>query len=85
MLYTMRVEVIDGGGEQDLPADTVTRDEPSRGGGPLVPLAYRPLCCPFYVCSERWPELAGKALRVKATARPRGRARPHAPEPVAER
>lgn len=84
MLYTMRVVDIVGGGEHDLPADTVTRDAPGRGGGPLLPLAYRPLHCPFYVCSERWPELAGKALRVKAAARPRGRARPSASGPVAE-
>jgi len=33
--------------------------------GPLVPLAFRPRHDVFYVCAARWPELSGKALRVK--------------------
>ncbi|HEX9288772.1 MAG TPA: hypothetical protein VF904_04535 [Anaeromyxobacteraceae bacterium] len=33
--------------------------------GPLVPLAFRPRHDVFYVSAARWPELTGKALRVK--------------------
>ncbi len=66
MAYTMRVVEVDGGREHHLPADTVTHDEEGRARGPLVPLAFRPRHDVFYVRSDRWPGLAGKALRLEA-------------------
>jgi hypothetical protein len=83
MAYTMRVVEVDNAVEHDLPADTVTHDAPpgrpcptdrraeygSEGGaqGPLLPLAFRPRRDVFYVWSERWPDLIGKALELKTT------------------
>ena len=46
--------------------------EAERGGrasGPLLPLGFRPQGDVFYVSAERWPELLGKALRLKAMHR----------------
>ena len=72
--YTMRVVEIDSRSEHELPADTVTRDEVATGSsGPYIPLAFRVRRDVFYICSERWPELTGKALLLKsAGARPGG-------------
>jgi hypothetical protein len=41
----------------------------SDGGaqGPLLPLAFRLRNDVFYVWSERWPDLIGKALELKTT------------------
>jgi hypothetical protein len=64
MTYTMKIVEIETGREHELPADTVSRDEPG-AQGPLIPLGFRPRHCAFYVCSARWPELAGKPLRVR--------------------
>jgi hypothetical protein len=76
--YTMTVVSADGS-EHDLPADTVTRDEPAPGTrGPYVPLAFRPQGDVFYVCSARWSELAGLALRLKHAYGPFARAAGHA-------
>jgi hypothetical protein len=66
MPYTMKVVEIETGYEHELPADTVSRDEPGGAHGPLVPLGFRPRDCAFYVFSERWPQLAGKPLRVRS-------------------
>jgi hypothetical protein len=35
--------------------------------GPLLPLAFRPRDDVFYVDTARWPDLVGKALRLKAS------------------
>jgi hypothetical protein len=79
MDYTMPVVEVESGREHRLPADAVTRDTPppacaSRPGdgraasqGPLLPLAFRPRGDAFFVTSPRWPELAGKALRLQAS------------------
>ena len=65
--YTMKVVEIDSRCEHDLPADTVTRDEEATGArGPYIPLAFRVRRDVFYICSARWPELAGKALLLKS-------------------
>lgn len=66
--YTMKVvEIDDSCSEHDLPADTVTRDEAASGArGPYIPLAFRVRRDVFYICSARWPELAGKALLLKS-------------------
>jgi hypothetical protein len=67
--YTMRVVALAGGGEHDLPADTVTRDEPAPGRpGPYVPLAFRLLGDVFYVHSPRWSALEGIPLCLKSAA-----------------
>jgi glutamine cyclotransferase len=67
MAYTMTVVETSSGVEHELPADTVTRDVPLRSArGPLIPLAYRPSRGVFYVTHERWPELGGVALRLRA-------------------
>jgi hypothetical protein len=78
MWYTVKVVEIDSGREHVLPADTVTCDAPpapahhacaagatSAVRAPLVPLAFRPRRDVFYVSTGRWPQLAGKSLRVK--------------------
>jgi hypothetical protein len=65
MDYSMTVVEIAGGREHDLPADAVTRDEAGCAHAPLVPLGFRPEGAVFYVRCERWPELAGKALRIR--------------------
>jgi hypothetical protein len=63
--YEMTVLAADGR-EYDLPADTVTRDDPASGSrGPYVPLAFRSQGDVFYVSSSRWPELSGAALRLR--------------------
>ena len=76
----MPVIEVDSGKAHRLPADAVTRDTPrpppgapwpghvggGRSQGPLLPLAFRPRSERFYVASSRWPELAGKALRLGA-------------------
>jgi hypothetical protein len=69
MDYTMPVVEVESGREHRLPADAVTRDasRPVRSQGPILPLAFRPRAEAFYVTSARWPDLAGKALRLKAT------------------
>ena len=70
--YTMTVVAADGGGEYELPADTVTRDEPAAGTrGPYVPLAFRPQGDVFYVCTARWSQLAGMPLRLQSAPRAR--------------
>lgn len=62
--YLMRVVEADGR-EHEIPADTVTREVAVLGArGPIVPLAFRAQRDVFYVWSQRWPELAGKALRL---------------------
>lgn len=71
--YSVKVVGLDGS-EHEIPADTVTREEPAPASrGPYVPLAFRAARDVFYVWSERWPELAGKALRLKFPAARRRR------------
>jgi hypothetical protein len=71
--YMIPVVAIDGR-EHHLPADTVTRDEPTPGPrGPYIPLAFRVRGEVFYVCTARWSELAGVALRLESFHRARGR------------
>ncbi|OFX24982.1 MAG: hypothetical protein A2V77_24250 [Anaeromyxobacter sp. RBG_16_69_14] len=62
----------------------MTRDEVASGArGPCIPLAFRVRRDVFYVCSPRWPELAGKALLLKsAGARSRGVRTPPPDHPV---
>ena len=67
MLYTMKIVEIETGLEHELPADTVSRDDPGGTRGPLVPLGFRGGHSAFYVVSERWPHLAGKPLRVRGS------------------
>ncbi|BDG03378.1 hypothetical protein [Anaeromyxobacter oryzae] len=70
MAYTVFVLEVESGREHALPADAVTVDEPVREGcGPLVPLGFRSRDDVFYVRHERWPELEGRALRVRELAR----------------
>jgi hypothetical protein len=69
----MKVVEIDSRSEHDLPADTVTRDEAASGSsGPFIPLAFRVRRDVFYICSARWPGLAGKALLLKSAGRRSG-------------
>jgi hypothetical protein len=63
----MTVVEVDGSGEHELPADTVTWDD-ARASAPLVPLGFRPRRARFFVRSGRWPGLAGRALRLKDSA-----------------
>jgi hypothetical protein len=70
MNYTMQVVEAVSGRVHGLPADAVTRDSPSRSGGPLLPLAYRARRDLFFVSNDRWPELHGKALRLVGAAPP---------------
>jgi hypothetical protein len=64
MAYTMTIVEVESGGRHDLPADTVTLDEDGRAHAPLLPLGFRGRGDVFWVRCERWPELAGKALRL---------------------
>ena len=67
MKYTLKVIEIVSGTERVLPADAVTRAlrTPSPYC-PVVPLGFRAPGDTFFVSSERWPDLDGKALRVIA-------------------
>jgi hypothetical protein len=64
MIFTMRVVETESGREHVLPGDVVTCETRS-GRYPLLPLGYRARGQVFYVSSERWPELEGKALRTR--------------------
>lgn len=64
MAYTMTIVEVEGGGRHVLPADTVTLEQDGTAHAPLLPLGYRRRGDVFWVRSERWPELAGKALRL---------------------
>jgi hypothetical protein len=48
-------------GDMRRPAASLQRER-----GPLVPLGFRPRHDVFYIAAPRWPELVGKALRVKS-------------------
>jgi hypothetical protein len=67
MRYTMHVVEAAGVRVHGLPADTVTQDTWSTardGCGPRVPLGFRSAEDVFFVSCDRWPELAGKPLRL---------------------
>jgi hypothetical protein len=65
--YTVNVVEVETGENHALPADAVTYDTPPSERtrrGSLVPLGFRSRSDVFYVRNCRWPELAGRALRV---------------------
>jgi hypothetical protein len=80
--YTLKVVDIRTDEQYELPADTVTLEEPIQemplavtkdaearaiAHRALVPLGYRPPGEQFYVAGSRWSELAGKPLRVQVS------------------
>lgn len=64
MDFTIRVVETESGREHVLPGDVVTCDTQD-GRYPLIPVGYRPRGAVFFVSSERWPELRGRALRTR--------------------
>jgi hypothetical protein len=68
-----RVKIVEiaTGQEHELPGDVATRDARtlayfSYPSGAVLPLVMRPPEVAFYLCGDRWPDLAAKLVRRSA-------------------
>ncbi len=68
---SVKIVEVATGLEHELPGDVATRDARtlayfSYPSGAVLPLVMRPPEAAFYVCGDRWPELAAKLVRRSA-------------------